>query len=93
MHSWSDVCVEEHGLGVRNVDCGPFLCINQACRPGYLWIDRSSVQEELVVCSPVVLSPIVHVLVARLVVVSWVGSDVLVACGARDPVSYFSTPC
>ena len=87
MHSWSDVSVEEHGPGTRDVACGPSLCINHRCRPGYLWIDRSSVQEEFVVCSsavpPVALSPVV-----RPVVVSWLGSDVaLVASGSGGPVS------
>ena len=91
MHSWFDVRVEEHGPGTRNIACGPFLCINLRCRPGYLWIDRSSVQEEPAICSSAV-PPVVHVPVVRPVVVSWLGSDVPVASGARGPVSYLSTP-
>ena len=29
--SWSDVSVETHGPGTREVSCGPFLCVNQLC--------------------------------------------------------------
>ena len=88
----SDVSVGEHGLGIREVACGPSLCINQRCRPGYLWIDRSSVQEEPAVCSsavpPVVRSPVVRSVVAFQLV-----SDVaLVAGGVRGSVSCGSTP-
>ena len=45
-------------------------------------------QEEPAVCSSVALSPVVHVPVARPVVMFWLGSDApIVAGGSRDPVS------
>ena len=92
MHSWSDASVEAHGLGTREVSCGPSLCVDQLCRPGYLWINRSSVQEEPAVCSSAV-PPAVRSPVVRSVVVFQLVSDVaLVAGGARGSVSCRSTP-
>ena len=92
MHSLSDVSVEAHGPGTREASCGPSLCVDRRCRPGYLWIDRSSVKEELAVCSSAI-PPVVHAPVVRLVVVYSLSSDVaLVASGTRGPASYRSTP-
>ena len=91
-HRMFDVYVETHRHGTREASCGPSLCINQRCRQGSLWIDRSIVGEERVACSsavpPVVISPVV-----RPVVVSWVGPIVLhVASGSRGQVSCRSPP-
>ena len=79
-HSWLDVSVVGHGLGTREVACGPSLHVNQRCRPGYLWFDRSNVKEEFAFCSSAVLlavrSPVV-----RFGFVSWSGPDVALVVG------------
>ena len=100
MHSWSDVSVEARGLGTREFACSPSLCLNQRCRPGgYLWVDRSSAKEELVVSASAVL-PAACSSVALLAVrssvirsgfVSWSGPDIaLIVCGTRGSLSCFS---
>ena len=78
-----DIFVGGHGPGTREVACGPSLYINQRGFGGYLWIDRSVVEEEPIVCSSAV-PPAVRSPVVRSVVVS--------PGGARGSVSCRSTP-
>ena len=85
-----DIFVGEQGLGTRKVACGPFLYMNQRLSEGYIWIDSSIVEEELVACSSAVL-PVVQSPVVRLVVVSRLGSDTPIASGTRGLESRRST--
>ena len=71
MSPYLDVSIGAHGPGIREVSCGPSLCIDQCSQLGYLWIDRSSVKEEFVVRSSAV----------RSVVVSKSSSDVALVVG------------